>query len=155
MMTIPGTSDHHIVKATIHMDATRVYSYRRADWAGLRDASRQAEFSVEYAHSDHENRSVHENWDILKYAISQAVNKYIPQKILCGSWNLPWVSTKIKRDLQRKQRASNKFRKINNERDWKHSRQPGSPQKVSWLGHTTATAWGPVWQETKAILVLY
>lgn len=99
------------------MDATRVYSYRRADWAGLRDASRQAEFSVEYAHSDHENRSVHENWDILKYAISQAVNKYIPQKILCGRWNLPWVSTKIKRDIKRKQQASNKLRKINNERD--------------------------------------
>ena len=92
--------------------------YRKAGWDSLRHDL--AQFSKEYVQSDHLSRTVDENWAMLKSAMQQAVNKHIPQKKLSGRCNLPWLSTDIKRDIRRKQRAFNKVK--NKERDWGHYR---------------------------------
>ena len=48
----------------------------------------------------------------------QAIEKFVPTKCVSGRYYLPWMTRPIKRLLHRKQRAYNKAKKTNKDRDW-------------------------------------
>ena len=50
-----------------------------------------------YLKSDHVNRSVDDNWNIIEESIKEAIDNYIPQKMSKTKCHLPWVSPAIKR----------------------------------------------------------
>ena len=64
-------------------------------------------------------RSVDENYQVFKISINDSIRNHIPQKNISGRWNVPWLTTSIKRLTRKKQRLYNKARRTNNPSDWK------------------------------------
>lgn len=62
---------------------------------------------------------VSENWNDLKRTITEAINKFVPQKTLGGKKYAPWIRTHIKRLIRRRQRRYNAAKKHNTNKNWK------------------------------------
>ena len=73
-------------------------------------------FVTTYLESDHVNRSVDDNRNIIAEGIKEAIDNYIPHKMSKAKRHLPWVSPAIKRLMNRRDRA------------YKRARRTGKPE---------------------------
>ena len=48
-------------------------------------------------------KSVDENYQFFKSSINDSIRNHIPQKNISGRWNVPWLTTSIKRLTRKKQ----------------------------------------------------
>jgi hypothetical protein len=53
-----------------------------------------------------------ENWTNFKVTLIEAMKKHIPQKKISSRWNVPWITTEIKKLIRKKRRAYNVGRHI-------------------------------------------
>ena len=80
------------------------------------------EFSFVYWSNFHE-RSLHENWDVLKNKLSTLMEKYIPAKMSSSRHNLPWFTSNLKRLNRKVQRLYNVQKRSGLECDKRKLRQ--------------------------------
>ena len=80
------------------------------------------EFSTVYLSNFHE-RSLHENWDVLKNKLSTLMEKYILAKMSSGRHNLPWFTSNLKRLNRKVQRLYNVQKRLGLECDKRKFRQ--------------------------------
>ena len=75
------------------------------------------EFQNTFLTSDPLSRSVEQNWLQLQAAISEAVSKYVPHKIIQSCNHLPWINKQIKKDMKTRKHLYNKAKKTNSNTD--------------------------------------
>ena len=125
----PGISDHDgmpVADIGLHPQQNTkaprsVPLYNKADWEKIQSDLSEAEETF-FQNSPAEN-TVTENWLFLKDCIQTTIKKNIPHKTIKGKQTPPWITRDIRREMKRKQRAYNKARKSNNERDWANFRK--------------------------------
>ena len=90
--------DHHI------------YLYKKADMDKLEQEIDNIahEFCAKHNSSDF---SVDENWNHFKLKVQQAIDKHVPQKQVKPNRKLPWITTKLKRMIRKRERLFKKARR--------------------------------------------
>ena len=68
-------------------------------------------------------RSLSNNWLLLKGCIQGAIEQFIPRKKVGTRFNLPYLTTKTKRKINKRKRVFKKARKHNRKADWAHCAQ--------------------------------
>ena len=76
------------------------------------------EFRDKSLSEDPYSRSVDANWNLFETTLKQSMDRHIPQKI-ASKWNLPWMTTDIKRLCRRKKSAWDAGRHHRNSHGWK------------------------------------
>jgi hypothetical protein len=94
-----------------------VYQYKQGDIGGVKDDMK--EYSDKFLKSNPQNNTVEENWTNFKVTLIEAMKKHIPQKKISSRWNLPWITTEIKRLIRKKRRAYNAGKKKKNGHSWR------------------------------------
>ena len=106
---VPGISDHDAV--IIELDTAvkycrkpprLVYLYKKGDMDGVR--KELEDFKDSFLESEPLKKGVEENWNMLKQAIFNAMEKHIPQKKLSSRQHVPWMTSTIKRMIRKKKR---------------------------------------------------
>ena len=82
------------------------------DIGGVKDDMK--EYSDQFLKSNPQNNTVEENWANFKVTLIEAMKKHIPQKKISSRWNLPWITTEIKKLIRKKRRAYNAGKKKKN-----------------------------------------
>ena len=125
----PGLSDHdtiivdHQLKASINKKKEReVPLYGKADWDGLRKHIKTLASDYLRANPPDDRRSLHNNWLWIKGSIHGAMKRYIPTKMIGTRFNLPYLTTKIKRKMRKRQRVFKRARTYNRKADWEESK---------------------------------
>ena len=73
-----------------------------------------------YLTKNPQDKSVDENYNFLtETAVLEVMKEHFPQKNLGSRWNVPWMTSSIKRMMRKKQKLYNKARKSNSQADWK------------------------------------
>ena len=72
------------------------------------------ECSDQFLESNPQNNTVEENWTNFKVTLIEAMKKHIPQKKISSRWNVPWITTEIKKLIRKKRRAYNVGKKKKN-----------------------------------------
>ena len=73
-----------------------------------------------YLTNNPQDKSVDENYNSLtETAVLEVMKEHFPQKNLGSRWNVPWMTSSIKRMMRKKQKLYNKARKSNSQADWK------------------------------------
>ena len=122
--THPGMSDHcaitYDVKLTVKWQRKMdrfVYQYKKGNTEAVK--SDMGKFRDRFLSEDPYSRSVEDNWNLFKSALKQSMDKHIQQKKIISRWNLPWITTDIKRLCRRKKRAWDAGRHHHNSHAWK------------------------------------
>ena len=114
---IPGISDHDgviivdtLLKAVINKKATRrIPVWTKADWDAMK---KEASSFCETFLQSYSNRSVEENWQMFKGKMKTILDN-VPSKLSSTRYNLPWLTTEVKRMIRKKKRAYNKAKNGN------------------------------------------
>ena len=122
--TGPGISDHDhvvIVRASVRAKQNTkkprfIHLFRNVNWENIKSFLRSAE--TQFFQTCHETSSVDTNWQFFRDTITQAIEKFVPKKKVSGRFSLPWLTRPVKRLIRRKQRAYNRAKKSNKDRDW-------------------------------------
>ena len=80
----------------------KVYQFHKAENDGL------PSFSNQYLASDPGKNSVKDNWYKISKSIREAMDKYIPHRMLKAKRHLPWVSPPDKHMMNKRDRAHKK-----------------------------------------------
>ena len=119
---LPGIADHEIVAVDSDIrplfnkkTPRKIFRYDKGDWTKIMRDTRA--FRDEYCDMA-DDLSVDENWQKVKNHVLQMVEQYIPSKVSSTKFNLPWVTTTIKRLCRKKQRLYNKWKKSRKTRDF-------------------------------------
>ena len=107
--TIPCLSDHDgivladiLVKAQINKKPQRrVCVWSKANWDAIK--SETIAFSEEFMTS-YRDRSVEENWDTLLNHLKSSQENHIPSKLSSTRYNVPWLTSTIRRMCRKKRR---------------------------------------------------
>ena len=120
---IPGLSDHNIVKCIVNSKPKVVKKaprktllYRKADWASLK--VHMQSFCRSFL-SSCEGKSVEVMWTEFKEALNSGIQKFVPSKFAGNKKHLPWITQAIKRELRKRDRLYNKFKKSKESKDRK------------------------------------
>ena len=120
---IPGLSDHNIVKCIVNSKPKVVKKaprktllYRKADWASLK--VHMQSFCHSFL-SSCEGKSVEVMWTEFKEALNSGIQKFVPSKFAGNKKHLPWITQAIKRELRKRDRLYNKFKKSKDSKDRK------------------------------------
>ena len=127
---VPGISDHDgvvivdtAIKAVINKKPRRTITlWNKADWELLKQ--RTISFGEDFLQKC-SSRSIHDNWAAFKEHI-KTVKGLVPSKLSSTRFNLPWMTSEIKRLCRKKRRVYNKakqgsekhrarFKKLQNE----------------------------------------
>jgi hypothetical protein len=121
---LPGMSDHCLVMFDICMKPKlrikpkrKIYMYHKADIPTLKEHTQ--EFVQHFLNSNPGERSVNENWEIIRDKLLYLADIHIPSKMSKSKHNLPWVSPKIKRKMRKRDKLFSKARKSNSQQNWK------------------------------------
>ena len=73
----------------------------------------------------HTTNDVHtnSNWDILKAHLNNIIRTHIPSRKSSGKPELPWLGSKLRRAIRRKNKLYCKARRSKNDQQWQHYRQ--------------------------------
>ena len=94
-----------------------MYCYNRANWDALREEI--TEISRYYfEQNENNNRSVKDNWNYIQDNLLKAINTYIPDKFIFNGNNVPWITSQLKRLINKKQRCYNKTKRTKRSTDW-------------------------------------
>ena len=72
-----------------------------------------------YFTNNPQDKSVDENYNFLTETVLEVMTEHFPQKKLGSRWNVPWMTSSIKRMIRKKQKLYNKAGKSNSQADWK------------------------------------
>ena len=114
-----GNSDHDIVLYDCALKPFRpkpvkrkIYLWKKADIEGIKEDL--ADFgSTPPAPS----KSVSELWNLFKMKIEEVIAKRVPHKMSSNRHTNPWINTKIRRCIRRKQRAHKKLKATKKKKD--------------------------------------
>ena len=124
--TIPGISDHEAIVFDSDLRARltrreprKIYMYSKADWDTIREKTRNfvTNFLDNFPSCD-----VNDNYVKLKNHIDQVIEAHIPSKRLTTRFNVPWITTNIKRMCRKKQRLYNRAKRTRKSRHWEKFR---------------------------------
>jgi hypothetical protein len=122
IQTIPGVSDHDVVLVDSSIQAPRnkkeprnILLYGKANWTGMRTSTK--DFATSFLPALH-SRSVQDNWLVIKEHIQNNIKEHIPTKLVSSRYNLPWVTSNLRRLTRKKQRLYNAARKVNSTTAW-------------------------------------
>lgn len=124
LQVIAGTSDHEAISFQLPVKRPKTQTpekmirvYRKADWDGINRGLRDFSDSC-FFESNPFDRSVEENWGMLKSKIELLVSEYIPSKSFSRSNSLPWSNPGVKRKINQASRAKKKAMKSQAPADW-------------------------------------
>ena len=111
-----GKADHDIVYVEYDIKAKRIkqasrkiYLYKRADMVGLKDHLTQ--FKDAYLSEDHSHMSVNGMWVKFKTGFVEAVERFIPSKMIKTKYSVPWIDATIKRLVKKRHKLYLRSRK--------------------------------------------
>ena len=120
----PGMSDHDIIITEVNMKMKlrekrprKLYICKLGNMSAIKDEMKQFYAEVIQPHID--EMSAEEMWAAFSNKLSESINKNIPQKNISERWNLPWVTSKMRRIIRKKQRLYRKAKHSTREQDWK------------------------------------
>ena len=123
ILAYPGMSDHSVIVTEVNMKARlgkktprQIYIYGKGDMNAVKkdmDDLYQSSFS-----NIDENEPVDYLWSTFTKGLLDSVKKTIPQKTTSRRWNLPYITTNIKRLINTKKKLYNKAKKTQSETDW-------------------------------------
>ena len=109
---IPGLSDHNTVKSVVNVKPKlnkqqphRSFLSRKADWEFVRDFI-GATFLDKF-----KEKSIDQAWSEFKDTIHEGIRKFIPSKLVGSKKHLPWITSHIKRDLRKRDKLYQKFKR--------------------------------------------
>ncbi|KAJ8044519.1 hypothetical protein HOLleu_07289 [Holothuria leucospilota] len=71
-------------------------------------------FTLGYFNGGQNNRTVDENWQLIKSFLERTVKKNVPTKRTGAKTSLPWVTDSIRKLIRRRDRLHAIFKKTNN-----------------------------------------
>ena len=92
-----------------------IFQYSKADWDSIRNKTKDFVSDLMGNLNDH---TPDENYSKLKTHVDQVVKDHIPSKKVTTRYNVPWISTSVKRMCRKKQRLYNKARRTGKPRHW-------------------------------------
>ena len=107
-----GNSDHAIIGISISVTpemnegSELVHNWRKGDEVGLSRHLQNIDFEAQF-----QDKNVTEAWDLFKTTIYDAINRYIPLSPRRKKGDPPWMSRKVKRLVNRKQKFWKRFSK--------------------------------------------
>ena len=117
--TLPpiGSSDHDIVYAEadiwlkrIRETPRKIYKYNKANWENIKT-------DIENIHKEiinsYDALDINKLWEIFKTKLIITVEKNIPSKMLRSSHRLPWITDKLRRLINKKNKLFKKRKDIN------------------------------------------
>ena len=124
--TSPGLSKHEAVIADYKLKANlyrkqprQVYIFNKANKEKIREAILELKDNFIQACS---LRSVEENWQAFKKQFINIVEKHVPTKITGKRIDLPWISIRVKKLMNKRKKKYDKVRKNNKPELWKSYR---------------------------------
>jgi hypothetical protein len=117
---LPGISDHDIVLIDANVRATRtrtpkrkIYLWKTANTQELQDEVRtnMEDFS------SNEFPTIDDMWTSFKNILLNAMEKSVPSKLSRSKPTHPWITTEVRRIINKKNKAGNKARKTKSQRD--------------------------------------
>ena len=113
---VPGISDHNCPLLTIarcpsrqKQERRKINIYSKADWERFADFM---EGVGEEIAAKLDSCSVNEVWAMFKSGIEKGMAECIPQRLTSKKDDLPWITSKIKRIIKRRDRLSKKCRNL-------------------------------------------
>ncbi|KAK3090224.1 hypothetical protein FSP39_010191 [Pinctada imbricata] len=112
--TLPpiGSSDHDIVYAEIDTWLKRVkgpprkvLKYNKANWDGIRSDLEKTYTEIKNQYPTH---NINQLWNIFKTNLTNSINTYIPSKLIRCKHRLPWVTDKLRRMINKKNKLYKK-----------------------------------------------
>ena len=120
--TLPPLGDHDIIMTDNNICPARikpqprvVHIWKKANVAGLKKDLE--DFSKELTEMNTEE-TVDSIWSKINTALSEAIHKHVPTKILSPKPQQPWINQTIKRLSRRKNRAWRKAKTTGRKEDW-------------------------------------
>ena len=86
----------------------KVYLYHKADLISLRNFLQNAYIYFKVHAS---SMNVETQWVYFKNKLFEAVHKFVPSKVLKSKSGLPWVNSKIRREIRRRERLYKKAKR--------------------------------------------
>ncbi len=126
-LVCPGISDHSAVLVDVQLRAEtskkkprRVYLYNKMNEEGMKQ---DLQDMVDHFLTTADNRNADENWNDFKRSVLSIMQKHIPQKLLKGKFDLPWLTSEIKKLLQKCKKMYTKAKKSNRRHQWDRYKQ--------------------------------
>ena len=108
-----GISDHDAILFEVDISPKftpkpprKMYQFHKGDFVGLK--SSLSTLAPDYLSTQPESKTVDENWSYISQKILEATDNFIPHKMSKGKRHLPWVSTSVKRLMNKRDRAYKK-----------------------------------------------
>ena len=124
--TIPGMSKHSAVvveyeaKVSIKTGKAReVYAFKKANTTAI--VQNLIIMKDEFLNNS-SNRDINENWSFFKDRVISIVEENVPKQKVKKKTDLPWITQRIKKLLNKKKRAYKKARETSQEKDWENYR---------------------------------
>ena len=118
-----GMSDHKALITDINIKAKpnrkkprHILNFRKGNIEGVKENLNQ--HYKDFAMTNPVDRSVEENWNLFKNAITDSIKKHIPSKKINGKHSLPWITTTIRKMIRKKQRLYNKAKSSSDPIHW-------------------------------------
>ena len=115
VLPCPGVSDHDMIMYDFHAKAEKiinrtrkVYLYHKADLNGLKNFLQSAFLNFRLHAS---SMNVETQWLYFKNKLFEAVDKFVPSKVLKSKAGLPWVNSKIRREIRKRERLYKKAKR--------------------------------------------
>ena len=116
-LALPLRPDHDIVAGTLEVvippikkPRREVYLYQKGDYESMRKDA--FEFAKEkYFNSYPDTRSVQENFNLITSFIQHSADKHIPSKTSPTVSSVPWITSKIRRKICRRNKTHAKAKK--------------------------------------------
>jgi hypothetical protein len=120
----PGMSDHSVVTATVNIRARlnkkpprKIFLFRKMNEEGIREDASKFHDSF-FESTDRAKHSASENWVLLKLKINDMLEAHVPQNIIKQRWDVPWMTTPIRRLIRKKKRVYNAYKRNPNNNIW-------------------------------------
>ena len=119
----PGMSDHSLVLATLKLKPSKIKRpqrkinlYHKADWKEIKKDLTNA--TAKYFDRCPNNMTVEENATFIETAIRTAIEKFVPNKLSKTKQTYPWINSKIRTSMRRRDKAYIKAVKSHSPHDW-------------------------------------
>ena len=123
VQSLPGMSDHNIVKASFDykiprqkMNQRKIYKYNKANWDNVREAT--LKLLSAYFDRNPDQFTVDENNGFLERELQAIVDKYVPTKLSKSRNSYPWIDNSIKSLMRKRDKLYIQANKTRSPKDW-------------------------------------
>ena len=89
-----------------------IHLYSKANWTEMKETYNQLTTTI-FSSTEMKRRTVNENWIKFKTTLEGLMDKFIPNKKVSRRYNLPWLTSSLKRQCRRKYKMFQKAKKNN------------------------------------------